>query len=309
MVTGASGLLGANFVLAACERKLHVTGVHHRHAITLPGCSSVCADITDRGAVRELFRSLKPRWVVHCAAATNVDWCEEHPEEARRQNADATAFLAAEAQACGAAFLYVSTDAVFDGSRGQYTEEDRPSPINEYGRSKLLGEQASLAAAPGALILRTNMYGWNAQPKLSLAEWALTKLERGEETPGFEDVFFAPLLVNDLSAIMLDLLSRGASGLYHAAASDTCSKFAFIRRIVEVFHLDVSLVHATSLADGQFRAPRPRNTALVSRKCAAEYGLRFPSVLDGVRRFRKLRDDGFVGRLKSLVSPTPHDGR
>lgn len=306
LVTGASGLLGANFVLAASERGHEVTGVYRRHVIAFPGQRSVQADITDPGVVRNLCQSLKPRAVVHCAAATDVDWCEDHPLETRQQNVEATETLATAAHACGAAFLFVSTDAVFDGRRGQYTEADQTAPVNEYGRSKLLGEQAAAAAAPGALILRTNMYGWNAQVKDSLAEWALHKLERGEETPGFEDVLFAPLLVNDLSAVMLDLLSRDVSGLYHAAATDACSKFSFVRQVAEVFGLDASLVRPTAVESVRFRAPRPHNTSLISRKCATECGVQFPSVADGLRHFRRLRDDGFADRLKSLIPHTPH---
>lgn len=305
LVTGASGLLGANFVLAARARGIAVTGVHHRHPIVFPGCDSVRADITDRGVVQELCRSLKPRSIVHCAAVTDVDWCEDHPLDTKRQNVDATEFLATAAHECGAAFLYISTDAVFDGKRGQYTEADQPSPVNEYGRSKLLGEQAAVSVAPHSLVLRTNMYGWNAQAKASLAEWALRKLERGEETPGFEDAVFAPLLVNDLSTIMLDLLSRGTTGLYHAGASDSCSKYQFIRQIAQEFRLDASRVYPTTMESARFRAPRPRNTALVSDKCAAECGVHFPSVADGLRHFRRLRDEGFVDRLQDLVPPAP----
>src|SRR5262249_10037439 len=156
-----------------------------------------------------------PAQIVHCAALTNVDWCEDHPEEANRMNAESSGYLAQLALDIGAHFVHVSTDAVFDGKRMNYVETDQPAPLNVYGYSNQRWEQEVLGRNPSAVVARVNVYGWNAQNKLSLAEWILDQLTKGKSVPGFTDVFFTPILVNDLADVLFAALDRGLSGIYH----------------------------------------------------------------------------------------------
>jgi dTDP-4-dehydrorhamnose reductase len=302
LVTGASGLLGANLVLAARARGHAVTALYHRRSVRFADVDARPLDLCDEGAVADLFHQVRPHTVVHCAAATAVDWCEDHPEEAHRLNAEAAGAVARGAAAVGARVAYVSTDSVFDGARGGYREDDAPMPVNTYARSKLAGEEEVRAALPGALVLRTNLYGWNAQKKQSLAEWVLGRLEAGEPVPGFTDVSFAPLLVNDLAETILDLLDRGAEGTFHLASSDACTKYEFARGVAEVFGYDPALVHPARSDSAAFRAARPRLTSLDPSRAAAVLGRPMPTVLEGLRRFRTLRDDGYVDNLKACTA-------
>ena len=104
-----------------------------------------------------IFEELRPSSVVHCAAATDVDWCEEQPDEAYRINAIMPATLAAISSRSDVRLLYISTDSVFDGARGDYAETDEPEPVNVYARSKLHGERAVLRENPVASIARVNL--------------------------------------------------------------------------------------------------------------------------------------------------------
>src|SRR5206468_3889008 len=106
-------------------------------------------------------------------------------------------------------------DSVFDGRRGKYSETDQPAPLNVYARSKWQAEQKVAERYPAAVIARVNIYGWNAQEKLSLAEWFLRRFAEAEYVPGFTDVIFCPILVNDLASVLLQMLERGLNGLYH----------------------------------------------------------------------------------------------
>ncbi len=173
LVTGASGLLGANFVLFAASLNQPVVAVYHQHPLALLGVIAVGADLTEKQAVRQLVREHRPEWIVHCAAATSVEWCELHPEETFRRNRDASRFLAEAALETGAGMAYISTDAVFDGERGGYREQDPPSPQNIYAQSKLAGEEAVQEVLERHLIFRGTLFGWNMQPKYSLSEWFL----------------------------------------------------------------------------------------------------------------------------------------
>ena len=289
LVTGASGLLGANFVSVARQHDRHLVALTHRHSLPGSDVQSVTVDLTDQQEVKKLIHDLRPRWIVHCAALTNVDLCEEQPEIATLVNTTTSRNLAREAKMVGAGFVYISTDSVFDGEKGQYSEDDRPNPLNVYGRSKLTGEVAVTEELEESLVIRTNIYGWNVQKKLSLAEWMLTKLEAGEPLPGFEDVVFSPILVNDLSEILITMMDRRLRGVYHVAGSESCSKYQFALALADVFGLDGGVIQRTSIADAGLKAPRPLKTSLSTTKASEALGQPMPDLLSGLQHFKSLR--------------------
>jgi dTDP-4-dehydrorhamnose reductase len=245
--------------------------------------------------------SLRPTRIVHCAAATNVDWCEEHPQEASVINAHASGVLGELAQELGAQLIYISTDAVFDGKRGHYRETDAPAPLNVYAESKLQGEQEVLGKNSAALIVRVNIYGWNAQNKFSLAEWVLAQLSSGKQVPGFTDVQFTPILANDLAEVLLTMLDRGLSGLYHVGGSEKISKFEFARRVALVFGFDPGLVVPARIAEARLRAKRAPDMSLNTGKVSAVLGYPMPDVESGLRRLCELKEAGYPQKLKSYL--------
>ncbi len=299
LVTGASGLLGANVVLAARSDGQEVTAAYHSHPVHFPGARSLKVDLGDAAALEHLVADLRPDWVVHCAAATDVDWCEVHPADAERINAKASGALAEAAAAAGSRFAYVSTDAVFDGGRGGYEESDEPAPCNVYGCTKLKGEELVLRALPSSLLVRTNLYGWNVQLKQSLAEWILGRLEAGDTVPGFEDVIFTPILADHLARLLLDLMEAGQSGLFHVAGSEALSKYEFARRVARAFGFDAGRVRPVPLRSSSLKAPRPLNTSLRTDKAAKALGRGMPTADEGVREFKADRDSGYVDKLRS----------
>lgn len=308
LVTGASGLLGANLVMTARATGWHVVPVTHQHPLR----GGVTLDLTDFAATQALVQQVRPQWVVHCAAAANVDWCEDHPAEAQRVNVEASAVLAAAAKQVGAGLIHLSTDAVFYGEdlAKRYHEDDTPNPPSVYGQTKWQAEQAVLNLLPSALVLRVNFYGWNFQPKYSLAEWMLSKLERGERLPGFTDVTFCPMLANDLCEVMLALIAQCEqakrnhapvpNGIFHAVGGQALSKFDFAHAIARTFGLDAGLIDATSFKDVALRAPRSPNLALAVGKIQHVLGHAMPDVDSGLSKFKQLREGDFVKHLKGL---------
>jgi dTDP-4-dehydrorhamnose reductase len=110
--------------------------------------------------MRNLLVPLRPKSIIHCAAITEVDWCELHPEEAEEVNVQASSALAELAQELNAQFLYVSMDSGFGGKRGNYSEDDQPAPLSIYAKSKWRGEEEVLCRHSSPLIVRVNIYGW-----------------------------------------------------------------------------------------------------------------------------------------------------
>ncbi len=304
LLTGVSGLLGANLALAAVEQGHAVIGVCRTHRLRQVGFDVVQADLSRPGEADRVMAESSPDWVVHCAALTDLDACEGTPVLADRVNRDAAEAVAAAAASRGARLVHISTDAVFDGRRGDYTEEDTPHPVNAYARSKLDGERAVAEVYPSAAIVRTNIYGWNALPKRSLAEWFLENLEAGRPCNGFTDVKTTPILVNDLSEMLLSLGASMLSGIYHIAGGECLSKYEFGRRLAATFGLDAGLIRPASVEDAGFKARRSKGLCLNSGKAQAALGIRLPTADEGLLRFRELRQAGLPGRLHGLIEAT-----
>jgi dTDP-4-dehydrorhamnose reductase len=298
LVTGASGLLGASVLSAAVDRAWETAGICHRNVIRGSSARIVKADLTDIESTRKLLFELRPDAIVHCAAATNVDWCEDHPRQTNALNVQTTALLAEMASCLNSRFIYVSTDSVFDGQKGNYSETDEPAPLNVYAHSKLDGERQTLLHHPGGIVVRVNLYGWNAQQKESLAEWILGRLEQGEDVPGFSDVFFTPMLVNDLVPVLFAMLQEDLTGLYHVTGSEKISKFEFALRVAAAFGFDPARVKPCRVKDMNLRAVRPLDISLNTEKIRTALGLAMPDVDSGLSAFRELRNRNYPQRLK-----------
>jgi dTDP-4-dehydrorhamnose reductase len=188
----------------------------------------------------------------------------------------------------GARFLHISTDAIFDGDGSPFTEVSPARPTSVYGKSKLAGEQAVREVNPTATIVRTNLFGWSPVRADSLAEWFLGRLVRGESCPGFRDVSFSPILVNDLAEVLLKMLSAGLSGVYHVGGATCLSKYEFGRRLADLFGLRPALVRPASVDDAGMAAPRQKYLCLDSHKIERELGVRLPTIDEGLARFKAL---------------------
>lgn len=288
LITGSTGLLGATAVSQTSPR-YDVIACHPKGALPVSAAQSQILDVTDSCAVSEVFSTLKPTIVLHCAAKTHVDWCEHNSEETLRVNVGGTQNVSRAAEAVGALLVYISTDSVFDGHRGHYIESDEPKPVNVYARSKWLGEQAVMRESSRHLVIRTNFYGWSRMSKKSLAEWMIGKLAAKERISGFHDIVFSPLLIEDLIDRLIVMIERKARGTFHLGSADSISKFEFARAIARIFGFDETLIEAVPLAAVPSKAPRPKITSLDSSKAKRELGLNFPTVEESLHRFFEMR--------------------
>jgi dTDP-4-dehydrorhamnose reductase len=291
VVTGASGLLGFNFAMTAGRRKIRTMALYNAHPFQIPGIETVQVDLLDEDRTRRLIAGFAPDWIVHCAAATNVDWCQTHAGECQLLNVDLSRRMARIAREHDAGLVHISTDSVFDGTRGGYAEGHPAAPVNVYAASKLAGEQAVLEECERSMVVRTNFYGWNLQGKESLAEWVLHRLEAGHSVPGFCDIVFTPILANDLSEIILEMMARRLRGIFHVAGSQACSKYDFARWVAAEFGFDPGSVRRARAAGARkLIAPRPADTSLCTDKICGALGMAMPGALEGIRRFKELRD-------------------
>jgi dTDP-4-dehydrorhamnose reductase len=277
-----------------------VYGVVNRHALRTDAFHVIRADLLIPGVLEKVLEETRPDWVIHCAALALVDACEAEPDLAHQLNIEVPRKLAAFVARGGARLLHISTDAVFDGQRGDYSEEDLPNPLSVYGRTKLAGERAVEEANPGALIARINIYGWSLSGERSLAEWFFYNLQAGKRVRGFTDVYFCPLLVNDLAGILLKMLSLGLSGLYHAVSSECVTKYDFGLALARQFGLNENLISPSSVAEGGLKGLRSTRLTLNSDKLAEALGGPLPSLSPGLEHFSTLYQQGYPQRLRDM---------
>lgn len=296
LITGGSGLLGGSIILRAVQLQRSVVGVSRHNPLNIP--SIRCLDLKDFEGTRKLVLNLRPSAIIHCAATTDVDYSENHPDEVHENNVRASAFLAQLAAEINAQFMQISTDSVFDGHQGHNSETDTPFPLNVYARSKLLAEQEVTRTHPRALIVRVNFYGWNIHGRKGLAQWIIDQLSQGKTLKGFRDVFFCPLLVNDLAEILLTMQDSELAGIYHVVGSERISKYEFATRLAMAFGFDPSQIIPSSIADANLRAVRPRDTSLQTEKISLAIGRPMPDVASGIQKFRNQYDQNRFRRLQ-----------
>ena len=301
LVTGASGLLGANLILEAYGAGHTVVASSRSRQIDHPEIVWIPAELTSPGAVVDLFNAARPDWVVHSAAATDVDRCEADPEWAFGLNRDVAGYVAAAALKRRARLVHVSTDAVFDGEGGPYSETDPARPVNAYGESKLAGEAAVIEAYPGAAIVRTNFYGWSQLRRPSLMEWFLNKLRARDPCIGFTDVWINPVSASQLARILLLMLERGLSGIHHIGCRECVSKYEFGLAVAETFELDASIIRRGTSGEGELTAQRPGRLCLDVSSAEHELGIRVPRLADGLDEMVELEQQGYAARLAGIV--------
>lgn len=271
LITGAGGQLGA--ALQRCA------GAH-----TVVALARTEADVTDAAVARSIADH-RPQLVVNAAAMTDVDGCEMQPEAAFRVNALGARNVALGAARCGADLVQVSTEYVFDGTKGEaYWEFDRPAPISVYGASKLAGEELSFAVHPRTFIVRSSwLYGPGGD---HFVNKILTLIRERPELAVVDNEVGSPTLCDDLAAAILQLATTGAYGIYHLINEGACSRYEFAKAILElVGRADYPLQPTHHYR----RLARPPAYAPLRNFAARELGVRLPPWRDALARFVALQ--------------------
>ena len=267
LVVGGAGLLGQYLGEEARARGFEVVAPRRGAGPSRPGVAWRELDIRDRDAARSLVREVAPDVVVNAAALTDVDGCEDRPEEAQAVNALAPAALAEACKAPAVRFVHVSTDYVFDGT-GPASETTPPNPLGAYGRTKLDGERRVLEVNPKALVLRMSaVFGWNRlSRKTNSVTWILERVEAGQEVRLFRDQRITPTYARTGAQAALDLAEIGATGIFHVASRDCVSRLEMGEAVVEAFGIPGAKLVAVSMTSVALRAPRPAAPCLVVKK-------------------------------------------
>ena len=220
------------------------------------------ADLRDRAAVRRAVEETAPESVILAAGMASADDCEDRPGDAYALNVDG-ARNAAEASR-GRAFVHFSTDHVFDGKAGPYSEADAPNPISVYGRTKLESERIVLTVNPRSLVLRTSLV-WSATGR----SFFTTLREAREPVPCWTDHVGTYTFGPNLARAVVEMMERGFVGLWHVAGTSLLNRHEFALQVAAAFDLDPSLFRPVSIHDAPPRAPRPLRAGLRTERARA----------------------------------------
>ena len=284
LITGGSGLLGwwlaRSFMKAGYQV---VSTFNNSEPSGLDGVEWKRLDITRPEQVSRVVLESKPDIIIHSAAYTDVDGCEVNRKRALEVNYHGTLWVSRAAASLGARLVYISTDYVFDGSKGEYKEDDEPDPVNYYGLSKLLGEAASLALK-GSLVVRVSgLYGYSPTGKRNFAINAVEKLLSGGVVKAFHDQFLSPTYVPELSDLIAKAVEMQVEGLIHIAG-DRLSRYQQALLIADALGVPRDRVRPVSMMELSLPAKRPRDSSLDTSR-ARSLGLAHKPQEEAVREF------------------------
>ncbi len=284
-ITGGNGLLGTKLTELA-SRSFRVFSADLKEGVSsgLRNVEYVRADIVDPAQVDSLLRRAEPEAVFHTAAFTDVDGCETRRETAWSVNVTGTENVASACGRHGVRLIHLSSDYVFDGAAGPYSETDAPNPVCHYGRTKLESERIVQSLLPDALIARTMvLYGYARGARDNFVTWLVAALGRGTHVRIVTDQFGHPTLADDLARALLLLFEKKAAGVVHAAGSQWLNRFDFAVKTAAAFGLDASLIAPVTSDAFKQTAPRPLRSGLKTDKLRDAFGLVLSSADEGLR--------------------------
>lgn len=296
LITGVSGLLGNNLAYYFKDR-YDVVGWYCSHKISIEGIHTRRVDITSEDSLEPIVAEYDPDVVLHCASLTDVDFCENHKELARLINSVGTQRLINACNDSKVKFVYISTDAVHDGSTGNFKETDHVNPRNYYGVTKYEGEQA-VSEKENSLILRTNIFGWNIQEKYSIAEWILHELSQRHPIKSFKNAYFSSIYTFEFARILNEILEKGLKGIYNCASRTSLSKYEFACVLAERFGFNKDLIQPVDINSFPFSAARGKNLTLNVDKLSRDLNIEFPTIEESLDYFYRDYVNGRADAIK-----------
>ncbi|MFM7015651.1 MAG: SDR family oxidoreductase [Bacteroidota bacterium] len=287
-ITGSNGLLGQKLVYLLknnSEVQCIATARGENRILDKDGYHFETLDLTNKEEVARLLNLHKPDCIIHTAAMTNVDECELKPSECYLNNVEATKNLLEGCNQFQPHFIYVSTDFVFDGTAGPYTEEDSPNPLSVYANSKLAAEQLVQSSGLPYSILRTMIvYGITDDVQRSnIILWTKNSLMHEKDIRVINDQYRGPTLAEDLADACFQAAKRKATGIFHVSGREVISIIEIAYKVADYFGLDRKFIHPVSTTELNQPAKRPLKTGFIITKAERELGFNPRSIDEGIR--------------------------
>ena len=295
LIVGSTGLVGSKVAYLAPKHGFEAYNTHNARASPLP--NSVQLNIADRDETLSLVKNVRPEAIVNTAALHNVDYCENHHEEATRVNVEGVRNLVDAARETDSRLIHLSTDYVFDGNSGHYSELDSPHPLHFYAETKLEAEKVAADLPSYAVARPSVIYGWNpleaggvpssSGKTINFAMFVLDKLRKNEAVKAVRDQYSSPTFADNLAEALLRLARHSENGVFHTAGKSCVSRYEFGVKLAEIFGYPSRLVEPVYTSDFKQLAKRPKNSCLLVKKAERDLKMRFLTAEEGIREMKK----------------------
>jgi len=289
LITGANGLLGQKLCQHfSSSYKVIATDLHPQNFVSLPNLSYESLDLTKRKALEFHIRFYNPWVIINAAAYTDVDGCEINKDQAWAVNVGGVKNLVRVCREHEIKLVHFSSDYIFDGENGPYSEDDPPHPVSFYGESKLESENVIKQSDIDFLIVRTNvLYGFGKRVKKNFLLWLLQKLSAGEKIKIVTDQFNNPTLADNLSACLLEMVERNLSGVFHVAGAEYLSRYDFALKVAEEFGFKEAEIAPIKTESLKQKAKRPTRGGLKTQKAQGIVETELLNVEEGLKRAKE----------------------
>jgi dTDP-4-dehydrorhamnose reductase len=293
LITGANGLLGQHLTKLLLDRNYQVVATS-RGESRLPFEPSASytyhsMDIVNALETYTIMNLEKPDVVVHAAAMTQVDECELRPQHCERINVQGTSQVLTDAETFSSHFIYISTDFVFDGEKGNYSEEEDPKPISLYGFTKLQAESmVQTSEIPFAIVRTCLVYGNLLKgTRSNIVSWVKESLEQGKTIQVVSDQLRTPTYVGDLAKGIALIIEKKATGIYHISGKDWLTPYDIAIKTAHKYQLDADKIVKVDAATFKQPGRRPLKTGFVIEKARRELGYEPITFEEGLERLSK----------------------
>ena len=299
LITGANGLLGRKLVSLLSQQKdlsLVATAKGVCRFFLPSKIVYRSLDITNADVCKNLINEFQPDALIHTAAMTQVDVCEDEREACDIINIKGVSNLIKAIGNRNTHFVHLSTDFIYEGNEEEYFEDSKVNPLNYYGRSKWKSEKLFEKVSFPYSILRTVLVYGVVQDlsRTNIVLWAKAALEKGEKINVVDDQYRCPTLAEDLAYACLQVIQEKATGVYHVSGKDFLSILDIVFEIADYWGLDKSLINSISSVSLNQKARRPLKTNLNISKAKQEFNYQPKSFLEGLKlldeQIKKLKE-------------------
>jgi dTDP-4-dehydrorhamnose reductase len=282
LILGGSGFLGKYFVANLHNSALVHTSGRNRNQ---EQGNQIRLEITkySESDLEKIFYLHSFSHVINCVALADIELCERFPEKADWLNRALPNLLARQSIKHSFKLVHISTDAVFDGSKPNRTEEDSPKPTNVYSATKYKGELEVLDLDPSALIARVNFVGQHPTQK-SLFDFFQQNLSARKSTKGYSNVYFTPLWATETVRIVIDLVSKSKSGIFHIAGSNRISKYEFGCLVADRLNIPRSYIEPIEFSNSKGAPVRSLDLSLSNAKLK-KTGIELQEIEESLKAF------------------------
>jgi dTDP-4-dehydrorhamnose reductase len=288
LITGSNGLLGQKLVQLLTEDEnydVHASGKGANRAPSQEGYKYHTLDITNQAEVEKVISGIKPDFIIHTAAMTNVDQCESEKEGCWKQNVDAVQYISDAAAKTKSFLIHLSTDFIFDGKDGPYDETAKAKPLSYYGESKLAAEKIVQKTKLKWAIIRTVLvYGLaHDMSRSNIILWVKKSLEEGKTINVVNDQFRTPTLAEDLAMGCYLVMENQSTGIFNISGKDMLTPYDMAIKTADFFKLDKKLIVKTDSTKFKQPAVRPARTGFIIEKAIEKLGYDPHSFEEGIQ--------------------------